>query len=109
MKAMVTCERWALSRSQTTSSGVPILRRTERRAWMTQRLEAADAGAANPYMPGNVCLRELPLAQQRRGCQAALLQLLRRQMCRSPNVAFHRAPPHDDGHRPMLHPAREDQ
>ena len=39
MKAVVTCDRWALSRSQTTSSGVPILRRTYRRAWMTQRLE----------------------------------------------------------------------
>src|SRR3954471_23859423 len=109
MKSVVARERCALSRSQTTSSGVPILRRTERRAWMTQRLEAADAGAADPYMPGNVGLRELPLAQQRRGRQAALLPLLRRQLCRSPNVAFHRAPPHDDGHRPMLHLSREDQ
>jgi hypothetical protein len=70
---------------------------------------AADTGATDPHMPGNVGLRELPLAQQRRGHQATLLHLLRRQMRRSPNVAFHRAPPHDDGHRRMLHPQREDQ
>src|SRR5215212_1380118 len=70
---------------------------------------AADTGATDPHMPGNVCLRELSLAQQRRGHQATLLHLLRRQMRRPPNVAFHRAPPHDDGHRPMLHLSREDQ
>jgi hypothetical protein len=70
---------------------------------------AADTGAADPQVTGNVCLRELSLAQQRRARQATLLHLPRRQMRRSPNVAFHRAPPHDDGHRPMLHLSREDQ
>src|SRR5215218_1268450 len=70
---------------------------------------AADTGATDPHMAGDVCLRELSLAQQRRGHQATLLHLLRRQMRRPPNVAFHRAPPHDDGHRPMLHLSREDQ
>src|SRR5829696_1253047 len=35
MKAVVTCDRWALSRSQTTSSGVPILRRKYRKAEIT--------------------------------------------------------------------------
>jgi hypothetical protein len=36
MKVVVTCDRWALSRSQTTSSGgVPILRRKYRKARIT--------------------------------------------------------------------------
>ena len=35
MKAFVACERCALSRSQTTSSGVPILRRKYRKAEIT--------------------------------------------------------------------------
>jgi len=39
MKSVVTRERCALSRSQTTSSGVPILRRKKRSAWTTQWLE----------------------------------------------------------------------
>ena len=39
---------------------------------------AADTGATDPHMPGNFGLRELPLAQQRRGHQAPLLHLLRR-------------------------------
>ena len=39
MKAVVARERWAFSRSQTISSGVPTFRRKKREAWMTQRLE----------------------------------------------------------------------
>ena len=39
MKVVVARERWALSRSQTTSSGVPILRRKYRRAKITVSLE----------------------------------------------------------------------
>jgi len=39
---------------------------------------AADTGATDPHMPGNFGLRQLPLAQQRRGHQAPLLHLLRR-------------------------------
>jgi hypothetical protein len=31
----VSCDRWALSRSQTTSSGVPILRQKERKTEIT--------------------------------------------------------------------------
>jgi hypothetical protein len=69
---------------------------------------AADTGATDPQMPGNLCLGELPLAQQPRCRQTALLHLLRRQMRRTPDVVIHRAPPHEDQHRPMLHPQRED-
>ncbi len=65
---------------------------------------AADAGATYPHMPGDLGLRELSLAQQRRGHQATLLHLLRRQMGRTPNVAFHRAPPHDDVTPPYVTP-----
>ena len=39
---------------------------------------AADTGAADPKVPGDLSLRELSLAQQRRGHQAPLLHLLRR-------------------------------
>jgi hypothetical protein len=57
---------------------------------------AADTGAADPQLPGDLGLRKLPLPQQPRGRQTALLHLLRRQMRRTPNVVLHRVPPHED-------------
>jgi hypothetical protein len=69
---------------------------------------AADTGAAHPQLAGDLGLGEPPLPQQPRGLQAAFFHLLRRQMRRPPNIVIHRAPPHEDRHRPMLHHLRED-
>ncbi len=69
---------------------------------------AADPGAAHPHVPGDVGLREPPLAQQRRSRETALFRLLQCRMGRSPDVAIRCAPPHDDGHRPVLRHLRED-
>ena len=69
---------------------------------------AADTGAADPKCPGNLGLRELSLAQQRRARETPLLHLPGCQMRWPPNVVIHRASPHEDRHRPMLHPLRED-
>jgi hypothetical protein len=54
---------------------------------------AADTGAADTEMPGDGRLGHLPLPQQRCRCQAALLQLLRRQARRPPLAAVHRRHP----------------
>jgi hypothetical protein len=69
---------------------------------------AADTGAADPKFAGDLGLGEPPLAQQPRACQTPLLHLLGCQMRRPPHVVIHRAPPHEDRHRPMLHHLRED-
>ena len=48
---------------------------------------AADAGTADTEMSGDRRLGHLPLPQQRCCCQASLLQLVRRQMPRTPLAA----------------------